>query len=460
MSTFPLFRLPLVALAVVISHFHLNHLSCTVWGSNLTNLEVNQYLKHWKMGKFPKLKVAYFEMEDINLEVLLDDLNAVNFPHGVEKTFKDASNGDVLINCGFDIQMENGTLATIVHQGGNFISKWFYMVVCVILSFCSHRAQRIAKLLRKKNPKTSIEAKYHSIARVDLKDTFLEDLLPKFSVEAVNKIQYSQIDIIEKSLLSEEDQEIELVRVGGSVIPFSKSSNCRGEVDLNFYFEERFEGLKVILEYVTWFFDVPIHTSVHSSRMYPDQIRKFLDYAMTRQYSIEYCYVECEQTSEEQIRNILDVCDFAESLFMLVHPSQEFRHQFTFEKDSIVLRNAFWFNLENLFNINCRVCRVFETKLTNLQMNQYLKRWMAGSFEKLERLSIEMENINLDVLLADLNAVNFPEGERRTYKDESKRTITIGYGFDIRRNDNTVATIVHHGGNIITKRFLMIIWLK
>ncbi|CAL2037979.1 unnamed protein product [Caenorhabditis brenneri] len=336
----------------------------------------------------------------------------------------------------------------------------FHLNHLVIVSFCSQKAQGIAKLLRKKTPKTCIEAKYHSIARVDLKDTFLEDLLPNFSVEAVNKIQYSQIDIIEKSQLSEGDQEIELVRVGGSVIPFSKSSNKRGEVNLNFYFEERFEGLKVMLEYVTWFFDVPIHTSVHSSRIYPDQIRTFLDYAMTRQNSIDYCYVECEQTSEEQIRNILDVCDFAESFFMLVHPSEDFQRQFIFENGSITLMNAFWFNLDNLFNINCRVCRFWGTKLTSAQMNQYLKRWIDGSFEKLERLSIEMEDINLGVLLADLNAVNFPEGEKRTYKDESKRTVTIGYGFDIRRNDNTVATIVHHGGNIVSKRFHMVVWPK
>ncbi|CAL2037975.1 unnamed protein product [Caenorhabditis brenneri] len=287
----------------------------------------------------------------------------------------------------------------------------------VILSFCSRRAQRISKLLRKKNPKTSIGAKYHSIARVDLADTILKDLLPGWSKETISRVQFSQIDIKEKSQLSEVDQKTELVRVGGSVIPFSKSFNKRGEVDLNFYFEERFEGLKVMLEYFTWLFDVPIHTSVHNSRMHPDQIRTFLDYAKTRQKSIEYCHVECEQTSEEQIRNILDVCDFAESFFMLVHPSQEFQHQFTFEKDSIQLMEAFWFNLDNLIKINCRVCLIWGTKLTSHQMNQYIKRWIAGNFEKLERIIVEMEVIDLGVLLADLNAVNFPEGERRTYKE-------------------------------------------
>ncbi|CAL2037976.1 unnamed protein product [Caenorhabditis brenneri] len=116
----------LTTLTVVISHFNLNHLICTFWESNLTNLEVNQYLKHWKTGKFPKLRVAYFEMEDINLEVLLADLNAVEFPEGEERTFRNESNRDVTVNYGFDIRKENGTLATIVHQGGNLVSKKFF----------------------------------------------------------------------------------------------------------------------------------------------------------------------------------------------------------------------------------------------------------------------------------------------------------------------------------------------
>ncbi|EGT56581.1 hypothetical protein CAEBREN_25401 [Caenorhabditis brenneri] len=68
-------------------------------------------------------------MEDIDLEVLLADLNAVELPEGEERTFRNENNEDQTIYYGFDIQMENGTLATIVHEGGDFVSKWFFMVV-------------------------------------------------------------------------------------------------------------------------------------------------------------------------------------------------------------------------------------------------------------------------------------------------------------------------------------------
>ncbi|CAL2037973.1 unnamed protein product [Caenorhabditis brenneri] len=319
----------------------------------------------------------------------------------------------------------------------------FHLNHFVILSFCSRRAQRIAILLRKKNPKTCIDAKYTSIATVNLTDAVLRDFLPE-----------------RPSQLSEEDQKYELVKVRGSVIPFSKSFNENEEAISNFYFEERFEGLKVMLEYFTCFFETSIHQSLLNSRMYPDQIRNFLDYVMTQQNSFDYCHIKCEETSEKEIRRILDVCNFVNIFILDVHPTPEFQYLFTFERDSLAVLNGFWFNLDNLLRINCRCCRIWGSKLTNLQMNQYLKRWISGSFEKLERLSVEMEDIVLEVLLADLNAVNFPEGEKRFYKKPCNTTIAIEYGFDIRRNDNTVATIVHHGGNIVSKQFHMLVWPK
>ncbi|CAL2037952.1 unnamed protein product [Caenorhabditis brenneri] len=328
----------------------------------------------------------------------------------------------------------------------------------VILSFCSQRAQRILRLLRKKNRKTCIEAKCNSITSVVLKDTFLEDLLPDWSSEVIDRVETSRVNIIEKSQISENDR-IEFVRVGESVIPLTKTFQKDGEeAILNLYFEERFEGLKVMLDHFTWFFDTPIHRSCHNSRLHQNQIRFFLDYAVAKQKSIDYCHIHSENTTEEEIRRALDVCNVVNNFFIKVYPNPQFQHPLTFERDSFAVMNGFWFNLDNLLNINCRVCRIWGSKLTSLQMNQYLKRWKSGGYEKTRRISIEMEDINLGVLLSGLNAVNFPQGEKRTYKDENNRTVTIEYGFDIHKNDNTVATIVHHGGNIVSNLFHMIVW--
>ncbi|CAL2037951.1 unnamed protein product [Caenorhabditis brenneri] len=334
----------------------------------------------------------------------------------------------------------------------------FHLNHLVILSFCSQRAQRISRLLKKKNRKTCIEAMYHSVARVRLVDTFMEDHLSEWS-EVISRVQYSKVNIKERSQLLEDDR-IEFVRVGESVIPLKKTFQKDGEeAILNFYFEERFEGFKVMLDHFTWFFETPIRRSCHNSRLHQNQIREFLDYAIAKQSSIEHCHIQCEQTSEEQIRRILDVCNSVNTFFIEVQPGPEFQHSFSFERDSLSVRNGFWFSLDNLLNINCRVCRVRGSKLTSLQMNQYLKRWKSGGYEKTKRLTIGMEDINLEVLLADLNAVNFPQGEKRTYEDENNRTVTIRYGFDIHKNENTVATIVHHHrGNIVSNLFHMIVW--
>lgn len=334
----------------------------------------------------------------------------------------------------------------------------FHLNHFVTLSFCSQKAQRIAKLLRKKNPRVRIEAMYHSLARIRLVDIYVEDFLLMGLSEYFRRTKYSKVNIKERSELSENDR-IEFVRVGESVIPLKKTFTEDGEeAILNLYFEKRFEGYKVMLEHFTCFFETPIYISCHNSHLHQNQIREFLDYAIDKQTSIERCHIMCERTSEEQIRRILDVCNFVNTFCIKVHPGPEFQHSFSFERDSLRVMNGFWFSLDNLFNINCRICQVWGSKLTSLQMNQYLKRWKSEGYEKTKRIWIEMEVINLEVLLADLNAVNFPQGERRTFKDENNRTVTVNYGFDIRRNDNTVATILHHGGNIVSKQFHMLVW--
>ncbi|CAL2037971.1 unnamed protein product [Caenorhabditis brenneri] len=334
----------------------------------------------------------------------------------------------------------------------------FHLNHFVILTFCSRRAQRIAKLLRMKNPRPRIEAMYHSLARVRLVDTYIEDCLSMGFSEYFKRAQYSIVSIKERSQLPESDR-IEFVRVGESVIPLTKTFEKDGEeATLFLYFEKRFEGYKVMLDHFTWFFETPIYISCHNSRLHQNQIREFLDYAIDKQTSLERCHIKCKQTSEEQIRRIMDVCNSVNNFFIEVHPGPKFQHSFSFERDSLSVRNGFWFSLDNLFNINCRVCQVWGSKLTNLQMNQYLKQWRSGGYEKTRRITIEMEEINLEVLLDDLNAVEFPQGEERTFKDENNRDVTINYGFDIQMENGALATIVHEGGNIVSKWFYMVVW--
>ncbi|CAL2038565.1 unnamed protein product [Caenorhabditis brenneri] len=148
-----------------------------------------------------------------------------------------------------------------------------------------------------------------------------------------------------------------------------------------------------------------MNACVLSSQMDPDQIPRFLEYAMKKQETINNIHVEGQHIGDAQIRKILDVCHFSNNFLMSVNPSLTFQHQFVFEeKNSISLRNAFWFNLENLFKINSRFITIYGSKYTNVEINKYLKKWMNGPSSKIGNVFIEMEIIDTDVLLAGLNA--------------------------------------------------------
>ncbi|EGT56479.1 hypothetical protein CAEBREN_07028 [Caenorhabditis brenneri] len=282
-------------------------------------------------------------------------------------------------------------------------------------------------------------------------DFFHEDLLPG---ENLDEKQNSSISIERKGNFP----GARSLKIGDALVPMSNSLDKYGEIELRFYFEDVFDGLKTISRYICSFLENPVYGLMLSSDSHPDQIRRTIDWALSFQKSIKMCYIEDYKISDDHFRNVLDVCNSVNKFYFYGKLSPEFGHQFAFENDSIFLRHAFWVNLDNLLKINCRICTIWGSNLTNLEVNQYLKHWKTGKFPKLKIADFEMEDINLEVLLADLNAVKFPEGKERTFRNASNRDVTIDYGFDIRMDNGTLATIVHKGGNIISKWFYMVVW--
>ncbi|EGT56488.1 hypothetical protein CAEBREN_25176 [Caenorhabditis brenneri] len=331
------------------------------------------------------------------------------------------------------------------------VVKHFHLNHLINISFCSQKSRRLVKALRKKHSKICIQFLFSRKHCLYLNDRFPKDILPG---EDLDKIQYTIISIKRKS----DSLDTRHLKVGDSLVPVSSRANKHGEIDLHFHFDDVFDGSKTMSIYICSFLENPIYGLNLSSDFQPDQIRRTIDWAVSFQKSVESYYIEDDKISDDHFRNVLDVCSSANKFAFYGKLSPEFRHQFTFENDSITLTNAFWVNLDNLLKINCRKCTVWGSNLTNLEVNQYLKHWKTGKFPKLKVAYFEMEDINLEVLLADLSAVEFPEGEERTFKDASNRDVTINYGFDIQMENGTLATIVHQGGNIVSKWFYMVVW--
>ncbi|EGT52139.1 hypothetical protein CAEBREN_03197 [Caenorhabditis brenneri] len=330
-----------------------------------------------------------------------------------------------------------------------------FLSLCIILIFCSQKSMRICKTLRRKSIKIYTEIGYFSIACITIREIFQEGLYP-WSEEWFAQAQTSEINIRKHS---EETKGIrKLVRIEGYNVPVTKKIDENGEVELNFYLYEKFDGLKFLAEFFTRFFNSSIDEIQISSDEYPDQIRKTIDWILSKQESIPVSHIEDDQITDEHIRAVLNVSNFVNNFFISVKPTDSFTHQFIFNRDVLSITNAFWINLQNLFNVDCRLIQMEGTRLTSQEMNWYLRHWMNGAFPRVKVINIDMEEINLHSLLADLNAMVFPEGEERVYKLEGNEEYGMHYGFDITRNDGTVATIEHEGGDIVSKRFFFVVW--
>ncbi|CAL2036207.1 unnamed protein product [Caenorhabditis brenneri] len=249
-------------------------------------------------------------------------------------------------------------------------------------------------MLRKEYRNIKTELLFCDRSQVDLNYDFSDGSM---SLESLKHIQYSTISIEHKV---SEKQNIEKTRIGGYLIPVTKKIDEKGELTLEFHL----------------------------------------------------------LITDDEIRSVLNMCNATNKFFIYSTPTPGFRHQFVFENDSIDVMNAYWFNINNLFNMNCRVCHIWGSKLTNVEMNQFLKMWKTGAFSKMHFVDVDMEDIDLEVLLADLDAVEVPEGTQRKFINEDNEEETIAYGFDIQCQDGRIATIVHDGGIIPYKAFFMIVW--
>uniref|UniRef100_A0A1I7U2F8 FBA_2 domain-containing protein n=1 Tax=Caenorhabditis tropicalis TaxID=1561998 RepID=A0A1I7U2F8_9PELO len=73
--------------------------------------------------------------------------------------------------------------------------------------------------------------------------------------------------------------------------------------------------------------------------------------------------------------------------------------EMNFDYDHLELVTAEWMTEENFLRIDCRRVQIGVTRLTNEILNKYIKNWVSGGNSKLERMSIHLENGDLDRIL-------------------------------------------------------------
>uniref|UniRef100_A0A1I7TWU6 FBA_2 domain-containing protein n=1 Tax=Caenorhabditis tropicalis TaxID=1561998 RepID=A0A1I7TWU6_9PELO len=202
------------------------------------------------------------------------------------------------------------------------------------------------------------------------------------------------------------------------------------------------EGVRLITEYLCWFFQINISNVVitkYSNLVDPVAV---IDWVIRRQNKLECLMIEskkAERTSDKTARDILSKINHSANVLINFDLSPNFKTSLKFEGKLLKIRNGHWFTLDNLFSVNCSILNVKRTFLDVGDMNEFLKHWIASDL-KFKEINIKMTEVISDALFSEIEFVKQPKDVERVYKSYDGLTTIYG-GYDIQRNDGLWATI-------------------
>ncbi|KAF1760335.1 hypothetical protein GCK72_008584 [Caenorhabditis remanei] len=123
--------------------------------------------------------------------------------------------------------------------------------------------------------------------------------------------------------------------------------------------------------------------------------------------------------------------------------------------DYLELDNGFLVTLDDLLLMNCKHIGVTFSRLREKHLNIYLKSWLHGQKEELEHVCLLANRINWEeevpfnkeVLLKGLKYTTVPDDVERLFycsvpDTDGNRVVTIKGGYDIKRKDGRLVTIL------------------
>uniref|UniRef100_A0A1I7UV76 F-box domain-containing protein n=1 Tax=Caenorhabditis tropicalis TaxID=1561998 RepID=A0A1I7UV76_9PELO len=299
------------------------------------------------------------------------------------------------------------------------VMKMYHLFDIIMLSMCSKRARSLTKTFRLNRKAATVNVIFSSSAAV--------------------RIQNEKNKSIYFYITSAPISNNQVVNIGNSMIPMSietKNSGCQ----VTFYFEDLFEGLKTVSEYFCSLFEKDVNDIDVSSSLNPNAPLIVMKWILERQERFHSVKAESETANDEVAKFFLENANRGDNSSFKLPTTSDFQIDLKFEQNKLEMLDCHWFSFDNLMNINCIELDAQESKLTNIEMNTFLKHWISTTL-KFKMLVVIMEPMNIDVLLSGIPFIEqfglraFREHEYGNGSD------CIEGGLDIQRNDGVWATI-------------------
>ncbi|CAL2036019.1 unnamed protein product [Caenorhabditis brenneri] len=211
---------------------------------------------------------------------------------------------------------------------------------------------------------------------------------------------------------------------------------------LNFYCDDRLACLTTLYEYLTDFYEEP----VHQVELDGDSMTA-LDGVLAQQQTVANCFLCCSKSGDEEVRWFLDrVENRVTQCFSLdVKTSDTFHFNLRQPLKTTRIYFGRWHTLSfgNFNELNCPGLVAEKTSLTCEDLNSYLKNWInRGGNPNLGYLELMLNSINVDTVLNGIEFIHRHHQNGVEFHPTSAFPWEFNESYEIKRNDGTIASII------------------
>ncbi|EGT39793.1 hypothetical protein CAEBREN_20605 [Caenorhabditis brenneri] len=208
------------------------------------------------------------------------------------------------------------------------------------------------------------------------------------------------------------------------------------ESSIKTYWIHKEVGTQTIIDYICDLFTMDVQ---RLSMQKPEAW--FINFIKNRQTRpLNEVFVNTVTLTEEETKLILTLDSNLLEVYASIPENFQFNEKLP-NGDYLHLEYGHWVTLDHLMNSEITEFSISKSKLTELEINQFLKHLMAGGCPQLQVLSLEFHHFHLENVFFDIWDKVVEVTEKRRFQSCAPRICTINESYDIVNNGETVATI-------------------
>ncbi|CAL2036309.1 unnamed protein product [Caenorhabditis brenneri] len=294
----------------------------------------------------------------------------------------------------------------------------------VSFSMCSKRMWRLIKFHWNKKNKYELY-----VNPVSQRINFEHASDKSVDVHLIKYLDYSELFLTQKA---------EYVEIMGIRVLASFEDKC-----IRTYWMDKQVGTQTMINYICDLFTMDVQ---RLSMGKPEAW--FINFIKNRQTRpLNEVFVDTVTLTEEETKQVLTLKSNDISVYASVPGNFQFNGKLP-KCDYLHFKHGHWVTLDHLMNSEITEFSISKSKLTEHDINQFLKHLMTGGCPQLKVLSLDFHHFHLENVFFDLWDKVVEVTEKRRFQSCAPRICTINESYDIVNNGKTVTTIFWWGGEL------------